>query len=303
MQANLHGLLSLCPYVVAGGLGRESRRQPRSAAAALHRAGTEKGRPHPSWMRPPLVLVGRAPALFVNEGADVLAAEHAHQVALHIHVEDVDGQVVLLAHRRGGEVHHFQPPGVDFVVRDGVELHGVRVFLRVGGVDAVHTRAFQHDVGLDLDAAQRGARVGREIGVAGAAAHDDDLAALEAFDGFPFGIEFADRLHADGREHAALHAGGVEGGAEGEAVDDRGAHAHLVALHAVETFARAAQAAEDVASADDYADLDAEGGGLFDLCGVFVEAFGVDAVPLLAGEAFAAEFEQYSFEFCHGVGF
>ena len=76
------------------------------------------------------------------------------------------------------------------------------------------------------------------------------------------------------------HALRTEGGGEGEAVDDRGAHAHLVAFHAVETFAGAAEAAEDVAAADDDAHLHAHFADFANLVGIFVETLGVDAVTL-----------------------
>ena len=50
----------------------------------------------------------------------------------------------------------FRPRVQHFVVGDVVELRGCRVLLRVGGVDAVHTGTFQHDIRLNLDAAQTG---------------------------------------------------------------------------------------------------------------------------------------------------
>ena len=87
------------------------------------------------------------------------------------------------------------------------------------------------------------------------------------------------------------------GGGEGEAVDDRGAHAHLVAFHAVKTFAGAAEAAEDVAAANDDAHLHAHLADFANLVGIFVETLGVDAVTLGTHEAFAAEFEENAFEF------
>ena len=45
--------------------------------------------------------------LIVHQGADVLAVHHALEVAVDVHVEHIDGQVVFLAHGGGGEVHHF----------------------------------------------------------------------------------------------------------------------------------------------------------------------------------------------------
>ena len=45
--------------------------------------------------------------LIVHQGSDVLAVHHAFEVAIDVHVEHIDGQVVFLAHGGGGEIHHF----------------------------------------------------------------------------------------------------------------------------------------------------------------------------------------------------
>ena len=56
----------------------------------------------------PTCLKWNVPAgLIVHQGADVLAVHHAFEVAIDVHVEHIDGQVVFLAHGCGGEVHHF----------------------------------------------------------------------------------------------------------------------------------------------------------------------------------------------------
>ena len=41
----------------------------------------------------------------MHVSTDVFALHHLLEVAHDIHVEDVDGEVVLLAHGGGGEVH------------------------------------------------------------------------------------------------------------------------------------------------------------------------------------------------------
>ena len=46
--------------------------------------------------------------LCVNERTDVLAFEHAFQVANDVHVKHIDGQLVFLAHSGGCDVHHTQ---------------------------------------------------------------------------------------------------------------------------------------------------------------------------------------------------
>lgn len=46
--------------------------------------------------------------LCVNECTDVLAFEHAFQVANDVHVKHIDRQLVFLAHSGGCDVHHTQ---------------------------------------------------------------------------------------------------------------------------------------------------------------------------------------------------
>jgi hypothetical protein len=66
----------------------------------------------------------------------------------------------------------------------------------------------------------------------------------------------------------------LEGVLQGEGVDHRRQHAHVVALRAVHARARALEAAEDVASADDDADLHAEPVQLGDLGGDALQGLG-----------------------------
>ena len=90
----------------------------------------------------------------VYEGPDGFAVDDFAQVAILVHIEDIDGQVVVLAHADGGEVHHFQTAAEHFFVSDFVELHGGRVFLRVCRVDTVDASTLQHDVGFNLNTSQ-----------------------------------------------------------------------------------------------------------------------------------------------------
>ncbi len=94
----------------------------------------------------------------------------------------------------------------------------------------------QQHVGFDLDAAQGRCGVGGEVGVGGSASDDDHVSGLEVLDGAGLGEVFADGLHADRGEDLALDAVVFECGLEGQGVDDRGEHPHLVTLHAVETL-------------------------------------------------------------------
>ena len=91
----------------------------------------------------------------MNKCADGLAVHYLLQVAHNVHVEHIDGEVVLLTHGGGGEVHDLKTTGVDLVVGYVAELSGCGVLLGVGGLDAVDACALKHNVGLYLNAAKR----------------------------------------------------------------------------------------------------------------------------------------------------
>ena len=78
-----------------------------------------------------VLFVGRSEAdmeSVVYQSPDVFSFHYFFQVAVHVHVENVDGQMVFLAHRSCGEVHYFQAFVVDFIVCDFTELRGRGVF-------------------------------------------------------------------------------------------------------------------------------------------------------------------------------
>ena len=105
----------------------------------------------------------------------------------------------------------------------------------------------------------------------------------------------ADGEHVDGREYPGLLAYLLERRTQGQAVDDSGQHAHLVALDPVDSLGRSAQSAEYVAAADDDTDFDTHPGNLFDLRRILGHPFFVDAVLFFTHERFAAQFQEYSF--------
>ena len=61
-------------------------------------------------------------------------------------------------------------------------------------------------------------------------------------------------------------------------IDERGEHAHVIARDAVHSGPGEARAAEDVASADDYTELDPEARDFGDLAGDAREHLRLDAV-------------------------
>ncbi len=87
-------------------------------------------------------------------------------------------------------------------------------------------------------------------------------------------------VHGDGREHLGFLPLRLQGGGEGQRVDDGGQHSHLVTFHAVEALGCALHPAEDVAPADDDGHLHTcLHHGLY-LGRVFIQAYGIDAVML-----------------------
>src|SRR5690606_40926384 len=112
-----------------------------------------------------------------------LAAQDAHQVARHRQVVDPQRDAVVAAQGKGGGVHHLQVAGDDLVVVQFLEAHRVGVLLRVLVVHAVDLGGLQQQVGVDLDRAQGGGRVGGEERVAGAGGEDRDAALLQVAHG------------------------------------------------------------------------------------------------------------------------
>ena len=54
----------------------------------------------------------------MNQRADLLAVHHLLQITHHIHVEDIDRQVVVLTHADGCQVHHLQTTCQHLLVGD-----------------------------------------------------------------------------------------------------------------------------------------------------------------------------------------
>src|SRR6185503_16149880 len=99
---------------------------------------------------------------YVNQGALVLADDHALQGVLLEDAEHVDRQLLVAAQREGGRVHDFQVAGDRLVEADlGVALRA-GIVLGVLGIDAVDLGRLENDLGGHLAAAQRGGGVGGE---------------------------------------------------------------------------------------------------------------------------------------------
>ena len=94
-------------------------------------------------------------------------------------------------------------------------------------------------------------------GLPGAGRADDDAALLEMPDGAAADERLGDLGHRDRARHARGDAAALERILQGDGVDDRGQHPHVIAGHAVDPLGGRGHAAEDVSAADDDGDLDA----------------------------------------------
>ena len=166
----------------------------------------------------------------------------------------------------------------------------------IGAVDAVDTRvrSLEDRFRADLGGPQRGGGVGREVRVPGPGGEDHDPALLEVADRPAADVRLGDLGHRD----RGLHAGGLaerlERVLEGERIDDRGQHAHVVGAGAVHAPTRSREAPEDVPAADDDGDLDVELGARGrHLLGDALHDGGIDPGPTLGvGERLARELEH-----------
>ena len=174
-----------------------------------------------------------------------------------VQVEDDDRQVVLHAQRDGRAVHHLELVAQQVGVFEPVVSPSARDRHRVRIVDPVDLGRLEQHVGADLDRAQGRGGVGREVRVAGAGDEDDDPALLEVAHRAAADVRLGDLVHRDRAHDPGRRVGALDRVLEREAVHDGREHADVVAGRAVHALRRRSHAAEDVAAADDDADLDA----------------------------------------------
>ena len=155
--------------------------------------------------------------------------------------------------------------------------------------------AFKQHVGLDFHGAQAGRGVGGEEGIADAGGEDDDAALFEVAHGAAANVRLGHLVHEDGAHHPAGDAALLERVLHGDGVDDRGEHAHVVGADAVHLLGLLGDAAEEVASADDDADLDAQRVDIDDFAGDFGDLAGIEAEAARAGQYLTRKLENDPF--------
>ena len=227
-----------------------------------------------------------------DERPDLLAVGDPADVVRPVQVEDDDRQVVLHAQGHGGAVQHLELVAEQVRVLEPVVLPSARDRHRIRIVDPVDLGRLHQDLGADLDGAQRGGGVGREVRVAGAGHEDHDAALLEVADGAAADVRLRDLVHRDRAHDAGRRLRPLDRVLERQAVHDGREHADVVARRAVHALGGGRQAAEDVAAADDDADLDAARPHGRDLAGDERADGRVDAVLAVAEERLAGQLEQ-----------
>ena len=87
----------------------------------------------------------------------------------------------------------------------------------------------------------------------------------------------------------------LEGILQGKCVHNGCQHAHVVGLSTLHATGSAGHAAENIATADNDADLMTNGEQLLDLLGKMVGNLGVDAILAVAHQCFAGKLQKHAF--------
>ncbi|OPZ97902.1 MAG: hypothetical protein BWY71_01442 [Planctomycetes bacterium ADurb.Bin412] len=146
---------------------------------------------------------------------------------------------------------------------------------------------------MDFGCPQGGTGVGREKGIAGTAGQDHDPVVLHMFDGPPAYEGFAETGDFNGREHPGGNFLPFQDILQGQCVNHRRHHPHLVAGYPVYVCHFAQRGAPDqIAGSDDDGRLHTQRNQLFYLGGYFIQLIFGQTEPPGAAQAFAADFQQ-----------
>lgn len=216
----------------------------------------------------------------MHQGAYRLSVKQPEQVPFLVHVKNHDREVVFHTKGGGRQVHDLKSLPVDLFKGDLIIPDGPGYFLGVSIIHPVDTGPLEEDVGFDFGSAQGTGRVRGEIGVSGAPGNDGDLPLFKRFNGFFLGIILPNGLHTDRSKNAGRRSGVNKRRLQGQAVDYRGQHPHLVALHTVKSPGCTAHPPEDISPANDNAHLHPSLHDLTDFCGIIVQTCRIDSVRL-----------------------
>src|SRR5690606_19632916 len=223
---------------------------------------------------------------------DPLAQACLNDVFRLVEVKDDDGDLVVHAQRCGRGVHDAQAAVEHFNIGDEIQLLRVRIHARVRVVDTVYAAlGHEDDLGLDLRSPQRGGRVRGEIRVPGTGGKDHDPPLLQVPDGAPPDVGLGDLPHLDGGQYPGFDADLLQGILQGEGVDDRGQHPHVVGRRPVHSSQTPGRSPPDVAAAHNDRDLYAQLVDRADLAGDEVDHLKIKAETGAARQGLTAELE------------
>ncbi len=164
----------------------------------------------------------------MNQRADALAEHGVFDVSLLAEVEHEDRHVVFGALGDRLVVHHPQVLPADVVVAQLAVEDGVGVLFGVVAKTPSTRVAFKQDVGLEFQRPLGRGRVGGDEGAAGAAGEDDDPLLFQVPAGPAADIRLGHAVGADGGHQPGVAAQRLQGVLQGQAVDHRGQHAHVM---------------------------------------------------------------------------
>jgi len=165
------------------------------------------------------------------------------------------------------------------------------------GRNAVYPRGLHQDVGLELQSTLGRGGIGRHKRTAGAGGEDHDAALLQVPSRAPPNVRLGHAVHANRREESRFDSQRFDGVLQGQAIDHRGQHAHVVGrgLLNADVGVLELRSAENVAAANHQADLAAAIGRLLDLAGDVHRFFHANAALAAMAEALAGQFQDDSF--------
>ena len=70
----------------------------------------------------------------MNIRTDVLPVDNPFQISFHVHIEDINRQVVFVTHGYCREVHNLQSACQNLIVGDVIELCSIRIFFRISRI-------------------------------------------------------------------------------------------------------------------------------------------------------------------------
>ena len=144
--------------------------------------------------------------------------------------------------------------------RQGGEELGRRVLLGVRRIDTIDVGGFEDHLRFDFERAQHGCRVGREVGIPGAAGEDHHAAFVEVAHRAPPDVRLRQLFHANRRHHPRIDALLLQDVLQRQCIDYGREHPHVVGGHTIHPLLARRRAAQNVAAADHEAELHARRG-------------------------------------------